>query len=308
MSPLRMHLADYLATRRALGYELERAEQLLGQFIDYLEQRNEVTITIERALEWAALSAGSPGWQAHRLAAVRGFATHLRAIDPACEVPASELLPGRPQRAVPYLYSEEQIAALMGAAQTLRSRHRRTTYRTLIGLLWVTGMRIGEAIGLDRADIDWRGALIVVRDTKFGKSRQLPLHESVLAALRRYLRWRDRPRSATETDAVFVSSAGTRLEMSNVGWTFRRLAARAGIEPRSARCRPRLHDMRHSFAVRTLADAYRDDGDDVGARLALLCTYLGHVDPRHTYWYLEAAPELMQLAADRLERHLGGTR
>lgn len=306
MSALQGALADYLATRRALGYKLERAEKLLRQFLVYLAEHEAETITVEHALAWATLPANaSAHWLSYRLGAVRGFAVYLRTIDPACEVPPTDLLPGRSRRATPYIYSEAEIAALLEAAGTLSTSHRTATYRTLIGLLAATGMRIGEAIALDRASINWRTDLIVIRDTKFGKSRELPLYPSATAALRHYLRRGDRP-PAQDTDAVFLSGAGTRLLYCGVQWTFARLLARAGIEPRSAECRPRLHDIRHTFAVWTIRDAYRDCEADVGPRLAALSTYLGHVDPSRTYWYLSAAPELMAAAADRLERHLGG--
>jgi integrase/recombinase XerD len=174
-------------------------------------------------------------------------------------------------------------------------------------LLIVTGMRIGEAIALDRADFDPALGTLIIRHGKFGKSRELPLHPSTTSALTRYLARRDRPRPAGPTEALLPSNAGTRLRISDVQTAFRALRTRAGIRPRSATCRPRLHDMRHSFAVRTLLDAYRTD-DDAGPRIATLSTYLGHVDPGKTYWYLDAAPELMALAGQRLQRHLGGKR
>jgi integrase len=186
----------------------------------------------------------------------------------------------------------------------LRSAHRVATYRTLIRLLVVTGMRVGEALALDRDDVDVRQSVLTIRHAKFGKSRELPVHRSTVAALRQYLQRDDRPGAAT-TDAVFVSLAGTRLRYCNVHWTFHRLVRQAGLTPRSTTCRPRIHDLRHRFAVCTLLDAYRS-GADAQTRLHRLSTYLGHVDPTHTYWYLSAAPELLQLASDRLQRHLGG--
>jgi len=218
-------------------------------------------------------------------------------------VPAAELLPGRPRRATPYLYSDVEIAALIAAADTLRFPLRVATYKTLIGLLAVTGMRVGEAIRLDRDDLDLAHELLVVRDGKFGKSRELPLQPSTIRALRDYLRLRDRLHPAPSAPALLISPAGTRLLYCNVHATFRQLRRRAGLQPRSASCRPRIHDLRHTFAVRTLLDAYRSEAD-VQARLPLLSTYLGHVDPGATYWYLSAAPELLALAGERLERHL----
>lgn len=306
MSALEQHLAEYLAVRRAMGYKLERAGLLLAQFTGWLADRDVTVITTELALAWATLPTPSASnWHGQRLSAVRGFAAHLHAIDPGHEVPAADLLAWRRRRQIPYLYDEQQITALMTAAGTLGSAHRTATISTLIGLLSVTGMRVGEAIRLDRADLDAKHQLLTVHDTKFGKSRELALHPSTITALGAYLRRRDRPAPAAQTSAVFVSAAGTRLIYCNVQHTFSRLVDRAGLPVGSTSCRPRLHDLRHSFAVATLIDAYRS-GEDVQARLALLSTYLGHVSPGSTYWYLQAAPELMALAAERLEDHLGG--
>lgn len=307
MSALRQSLAEYLAVRRALGYRLEGAERLLGQFLDYLDAKGADRITVEDAVAWATLPGRGQHWHAMRLGAVRGFARYLHEVDPRVEVPAADLLPDKSGRAVPYLYTDAQIAALIEAAGTLRIAHKTVTFQTLFGLLAVTGMRIGEAIALDRSDFDADLGTLTVRNAKFGKSRELPLHPTTTSALTRYLRRRDRPQPAGPTEALLLSSVGTRLWGSDVQTAFRALRARAGILPRSAACRPRLHDLRHSFAVSTLLDAYRTDGDPA-ARLAALSTYLGHVNPAKTYWYLQAAPELLELASGRLERHLGGER
>jgi integrase/recombinase XerD len=305
MSQLRRSLTEYLAVRRALGYKLDKQETLLGQFLDYLEARGQEHITTAQALAWAALPAGGECWHSYRLQAVRGFARYLHAIDPEVQVPAVGLLPDRPHRAMPFLYTDEQIAALILAAEKLGSSHRVATHQTLIGLLSVTGMRIGEAAALDRSDFDSREGVLLVRGAKFGKSRELPLHRSTVLALRRYLRRRDRPPSPPGVAALFVSTTGTRLRVGDVDVAFRGLVRRAGIEPRWAMSPPRLRHLRHTFAVRTLLEAYRS-GQDIPARLALLSTYMGHVDPSSTYWYLQAAPELMALAGERLERHLQG--
>ena len=308
MSPLRQALADYLKIRRALGYKLERAEKLLAQYLDYLEGLGAETITIENALGWVTLpAAGSGHWWAFRMSVVRGFASHLHALDAAHEVPPADLFPGRVHRAVPYLYSEEEISALMAASASLRFELRQATYRTLIGLLSVTGMRAGEAIRLDNDDLDLRHGVLTVRNTKFGKSRELPLHHSTIGSLRAYLRVCDLHQPTRVSNAVLISPAGTRLLYCNVSHTFIQLVQRAGLRPRSARCRPTLHSLRHSFAVRTLLEWYRA-GVEIQPRLPLLSTYLGHVHPKDTYWYLTAAPELLQLAAGRLERSQGGRR
>jgi integrase/recombinase XerD len=305
MSPLRQALAGYLAVRRALGYKLARPEKLLGQFITYLEAAGATTITTEHALAWATLPAGDASWHASRMSAVRGFAAYLRTIDPSAEVPPADLIPWRPRRATPYLYSDADITALIAAAARLRFPLRTATYQTLIGLLAVAGMRVGEAIRLDRPDADLDAGVLTIRQSKFGKSRLIPLHPTTTAALRGYLRLRDRLHPHPSTAAVFITPAGTRLMYCNVHSTFQQLARHAGLQPRSSSCRPRIHDLRHSFAVRSLLDAYAS-GQDGQARLALLSTYLGHVDPAATYWYLSAAPELLALAGQRLEHHLAG--
>lgn len=304
--PLRDQLADYLTLRRALGYRLERPEKLLNQFLEHLEHHSEEVITVAGALDWARQPAsGASNWWAYRLGVVRGFATYLHAINPVHEVPARGLLPQRPLRASPHLYSNVEIAELIAATQALRTPIRRATFATLIGLLATTGIRIGEAIGLDRGDVDFPSGRLTVRSGKFGKTRELALHPSTIDALRAYRRLRDRSAPRTGTPAFFVSTAGTRLIYCNVHNTFHRLVADVGLTPRSASCRPRIHDLRHTFAVNTMLDAYAA-GEDGQARLTLLSTWLGHVHPRHTYWYLSAAPELMALAGQRLEAHLTG--
>jgi integrase len=303
---LQDRLADYLALRRALGYRMARPQKLLGQFLDHLDQVGADTVTVAVALDWARLpTGGDQTWWAYRLSVVRGFAGYLHALDPTHEVPAADLLPHRPRRASPYLYSEADIAGLIAATGSLRSPLRRATFATLIGLLAVTGMRVGEAIALDRGDVDLAVGRLTVRYGKFGKARELTLHASTVEALRRYQRLRDRLAPATGTPALFVSLAGTRLIYCNVHHAFHQLARRAGLTPRSASCRPRIHDLRHSFAVQSMLDAYAA-GQDGQTRLTLLSTWLGHVHPASTYWYLSASPELMAIAAGRLDAHLAG--
>jgi integrase/recombinase XerD len=308
MSVLREHLRDYLELRRGLGFKLARPGQLLAGLAGYLEEAGAATITIEHALAWATAPAGAdPSWWRFRLAAVRPFARYLAAVLPGTEIPPPGLLPGPvSRRAVPYLYSGDEITALMTAAAAIRTPLRAATYQTLIGLLAVTGMRAGEAIRLDRADLDHEHAVLTVRDSKFGKSRQLPLHPSVTRALAGYTGLRDGtcPRSAP---ALFISAAGTRLIYNNVHRTFHQLTRQAGLRPRSPACRPRIQDLRHTFAVTTLTSWYRDSGD-VAARLPLLSAWLGHAGPASTYWYLTGTPELLALAAARLEHQQGQSR
>jgi integrase/recombinase XerD len=305
MNAPRDMLLDYLTIRRRLGYKLDRAEQLLSQFLDFLDGRGEQLVTIDNAVAWATLPAdATANWWAFRLSQVRGFARYLHAHDLAHQVPPADLLPRRSRRSTPYLYSDDEIAALMRATRSLRLPLQQATHGTLIGLLAVTGMRVGEALRLDRADVDLRHGVMTVRHSKYGKSRLLPLHPSTVRALRAYVRVRNRHCPTPTTDAFLISSRGTRVDHSDLNRTFRKLLRRAGIQSRSPSCRPRPADFRHAFAVHTLIDWYRA-GADVHAQLPLLSTYLGHSEPRNTYWYLQAAPELLALAAERLERPSG---
>jgi integrase/recombinase XerD len=300
VSELRQAVTDYLALRRSLGFKLARHGRLLPELAGYLESTGATTLTTRLALAWATDLAGKPDEWAIRLSIARGFAGYLATFDPATEVPPAGLLPRRSRRADPYPYSDGEIAALMAAAATLRFPLQVATYRTLIGLLTVTGMRIGEAIGLDRTDLDSAERTLLVTNAKFGDTRLLPLHPSTIDALASYAGLRDwhwpRPRSS----AFFVSTAGTRLHYTNVNHTFRALARAAGLTAHSVTCRPRIHDLRHRLVVVTLVDWYRQ-GVDVAARLPALSAYLGHSCPAFTYWYVSATPELLALAAARLE-------
>ena len=305
MIPLRSALSDYLSTRRSLGYKLRRTEKLLLQFIDYVEANCADRIATDLALSWARLPVGGDvSWWSSRLTVVRKFATFVNTLDPETEVPPSDLLPGRKsRRAVPFLYSDSDIAALVEAATMFTPRLRVLTCQTWVQLLAVTGMRVGEAIRLDRKDVNFDDGVLSIWMSKFGKSRELPLHASTVDALRVYLQERDRLFPNPTSPSLFISSAGTRLLYCNVSWDFIRLVRQVGLRPRSPDCRPRIHDLRHTFAIRTIIDAYKTNAN-VGARLASLSTYLGHVHPGHTYWYLSAAPELLGLAGLRLERSL----
>ena len=211
------------------------------------------------------------------MSVARGFAAYLHTLDPAAETIPAGLLPGGTHRAVPYLYSAADIAALLAQAERLRTPLRTATIQTLIGLLAVTGMRAGEALGLDDGDFDAGQGTLLVRHAKFGKQRLLPLHPTTVTALQSYRRIRDQVFPRPCSDALLVSSTGARLRYVNVSQTFVTLARRAGLAARPGGGRPRPHDLRHSFAVATLLDWYRDGGD-VAARLPLLSAYLGHVE------------------------------
>ncbi len=306
MSDLDRHVQEYLALRRALGFKLVGEGQLLAEFVKFADTVGERTITTQTALEWARLPrSASPNYLSRRLRAVRGFARYLHALDGACEVPPAELLPASKYRPTPYLYRGREILALIAAARGLRPPLRAATFQTLIGLLACTGLRIGEAIHLDREDFDPAHGVLTVRDSKFGKSREVLLHESTVHALADYAEVRDRLCPHAKERSFFITTRGSRLAHPTIYQPFRALLEQTGVRHPSPSRRPRIHDLRHSFAVKTLLGWYRDGGD-VAARMPLLSTYLGHVDPVATYWYLSAAPELLALAAERLEIVSGG--
>lgn len=301
MTGLRAKAEDYLAMRRALGFKLHRPGQLLLQFTDYAESRGADRVTTEHAIAWAMLAHDAdPSYLALRLQAVRTFAVHQHTIDVETEVPPSDVFPHQSRRAEPFLYTEAEIEALQTAAMNSFVGIRAATYDTLIGLLAVTGMRVGEAIRLDRDDIDWATGVITIRDSKFAKTRQLPLHPTTIAELERYGQIRDKEFPSPASDACLVSLPGKRLIYQNVHRSFHQLTQQVGLVPRSPNCRPRIHDLRHRFAVLTLTNWYRT-GVDIDRHIHLLSTYLGHVDLSGTYWYFTATPELMGLAVDRLD-------
>lgn len=222
------------------------------------------------------------------------------------QVPPARLLPARPTRAAPYIYGDDQIQALLAATDQLRPAIRAATFHTLIALMAATGVRTGEAIGLDVTSLDLAAATLRVTG-KYGKTRLLPLHPSVLSGLTDYLDARARLLPAGACPALLISTTGRRLSPSTVHPTFRAVAKAARLEPVSSACRPRLHDLRHTFAVTTMLDAYRS-GADPAAVLPILSTWLGHTDPSDTYWYLTGTSELLAAAADRLEHHRAGSR
>jgi integrase/recombinase XerD len=304
MSALRARAEEYLAMRRVLGFKLTTQGRHLMSFVRFCEDRSADRVTADLAVEWATRTSRGSGnevYQARRLDVVRIFARHLQALDPATEVPPDDVLARRYLRIQPYLYSLQEIAALMTAADALRPALRAATWRTLIGLLAVTGMRQGEACRLLRDDTDLETGTLVIRDSKFGKSRLVFLHPTTVAALRSYERARDRAFPEPVAATFLVNSRGRPLDGHNLPHTFAPLAVTAGIRVPPGQRAPRLHDLRHVFTVVTLLDWYRDGGN-VQARLPLLSTWLGHVDPKSTYWYLQAVPELLALAAGRLEQ------
>jgi len=299
MTALGEYVVDYLALRRSLGFKLAYEGHVLPQFAAHLEAAGSSRITTDLAITWARLPAGvQPVTWTHRLGAVRGFARYLHAIDPATEIPPRAVFAGQGKRPTPYVYSYTDIDRLLTVAGDLRPALRAATYRTLFGLLAVSGMRIREALNLRRTDLDLRtGVVTVIGGKSAATTRLLPLHPSTITALRAYLRQRDRSCPTATADTVFISTRGTALAYGPVHDTFHHLTTSIGL--RTATVHPRIHDLRHSFTVHTLIDWYRA-GEDVAARMPALSTYLGHVNPVSTYWYLTAVPELMGLVAQQL--------
>ena len=305
MSTLARSAQDYLAMRRGVGYALRQEGRLLADFVGYCQRRGITRVTTEAALGWATQpSAASPTWWATRLGVVRGFAAHLQTVEADTEVPPKGLLPRRASRTTPYLFSPTEITALIAAARALAHPLRAASFETLIGLMAVTGLRTGEALALDRADVDLAEGMLTIRRSKLGKSRQLPLHATTTTVLAAYAARRGQLCPRPATPSFFLSGGGTRLNHTNTSTTFAGLLQAAGIATPPGRRRPRLYGLRHSFAVATLIN-WHAEGADVQARLPVLSTWMGHVKPSSTYWYLQAAPQLLAVTAVRLERYLG---
>jgi integrase/recombinase XerD len=298
---LRRAVQDYLGLRRSFGYVLAGQDRPLADFACYLDRAGLNTVTVEAAVAWAVEAAVTPLRHFQRLAMVRGFATYLQAIDPRCEVPPRDLLPEGRRRVPPHIYSADEIAKLMSHSRILRPALRAVTIETAIGLLAVTGMRSGEAVRLDRGDVDLEAGRLRIIATKFNKSRELALHPSAVEVLDTYRRARDRHWPRPATAGFFVSSRGSRLSQSSLEETFVQLVDQTGLAPApgSRARRPRLTDLRHSFTVATLLGWHRA-GLDVQALLPALSAQLGHVDPASTYWYLTGVPELLAVASERV--------
>ena len=307
MNTLRQAVQEYLSMRRHLGFKLREAGNALLNFVTFMEQKHAPYITAALALAWAQQPANvQPACWAQRLSFVRGFARYRSASDSRTQIPSPGLLPFKPKRARPYLYSDEEINSLLCAALNMSHRYNSCAllpwvYYCLFGLLSVTGLRLGEAQNLKVQDVDLEAAVLTVRNAKFGKTRLVPLHASTCNVLADYIarrehHWAGRPVSSY----LFVSSWGNRLDSGQIHRAFYVLSRQIGLRGESDGHGPRLHDMRHRFATNTLVNWYRS-GQDPERRLPLLSAYLGHVHIADTQWYLEAAPELMREAMRRLE-------
>lgn len=308
MNTLRQAVREYLAMRRALGFKLHEAGKQLLQFVTVMERHRASYITPALALAWAQQASNvQPALWAQRLGYVRGFARCRSATDPRTQVPPPGLLPFRPKRARPYLYSEAEIRSLLRVALAMPYHYERGALRPwifhcLFGLLSVSGLRVGEALNLELQDVDLKAAVLSIRGAKFGKTRLVPLHASTCRVLEEYIARRQRHWASKPVSSyLFLSSLGNRLDGGDVHRTFYALSRQIGLRaPRGSRG-PRLHDMRHRFATYTLVRWYRS-GQDPERQLPILSAYLGHVYVEDTQWYLEGAPELMREAMRRLDQ------
>lgn len=305
MNALREAVEDYLAMRRGLGFKLEGLAKLLNSFVTFCEDRDVDHVTVETAMTWATSTIKVPGHAAlyaRRLDAVRVFARHQAALDPATQIPPEDVLSSRYRPHRPRLFTEDEIHALLEATSLLEPRFQAVTWRTLIGLLAATGMRPGEARRLQLQDLNLADGVVRITKTKFDKSRLVFLHPSTTIAISDYMDHRTHwsSTSSRSCTTVFMNSRGTPVSSATASLVFREVLAAAKITVTGDGPLPRLHDLRHTFAVNTMLDWYRDGGN-VQARLPLLSTWLGHIDPASTYWYLQAVPELLALATERLE-------
>ena len=294
----------YITLRRTLGYKLVKAGRHLRAFARFAAGRGETHVRTASVLAWIETVARTPGARARRLTDLILLARFLYAEDPRHEVPRADLTPNRKTRPIPYIYTPDEIARILDAAGQLRHQKpnplRRQLYVTLFGLIAATGMRVSEALSLRLDDIQPNGVLRI-RETKFRKSRLVPLHATVVEALERYLEVRRQ--RAGESDWLFPSVEHREMCPTIVNYTFRCILRRAGIAPERSQ-QPRIHDLRHTFATRVLEQCGAERGA-VARHFVALSTYLGHADIRNTYWYLQATPEMMADIASAAEMLVG---
>lgn len=304
MKKIQKGIKEYISMRQALGFELEHVERRLFDFISFMQEERVSYITKEIAIKWAKKPKNArPSWWAKRLSLVRGFSKYWSAIDTRTEIIPVDLLPAKFERRIPYIYTKEEINKLLGATKSLSSKIglRPLTYYTLFGLISVTGLRISEAVSIKSENVDLRECVLTICESKFKKSRIVPIHTSTRNKLKKYAIKRDYLLKGFSAPTFFVSDIGSTLTVHTVRSTFRIISRQIGLRGPSDSFGPRLHDMRHRFAVNTLINWYRS-GLDVERNISKLSTYLGHAHVEDTYWYLSAVPELLALAGNRFEK------
>lgn len=296
---------DYLRLRRSLGFQMRTQEEILLRFARYLDRsRHRGPLTTELALDWANRPHLSQSTRAKRLSAVRCFARYMAVRDGKTEVPGRYLVPKLCFRQRPHLYSPRELEQLLAATERLWPSYplKRLVYRTLFGLLACTGLRVSEALKLDAAHVDLKHGVLRIEKTKFKKSRLVPLHSTATRALSRYASARYGRLDVCDSSPFFINDRGNRLTYCAVRWNFDKLRDMLGWTKGNGQWpRPRLHDLRHTFACQRLLSWYRQ-GKDVHNLIAALSTYLGHGKVSDTYWYLTGTPELLAIAGGRFER------
>jgi integrase/recombinase XerD len=301
MNNLRKAVRQYINERAALGFKTYEHNNYISQFVNFMEDQEAAFITKKLALQWATLPNDcSVPHKAKRLGVIRQFTKYYAAIEPRTEVPPEGLLPYKYQRTQPYIYTKKQIVKLINAAKRIPSETglRALTYSTFLGLLAVTGTRIGEAIYLEQKDVDLDEGMLQIRMAKLDRCRLVPLHPSTVKVLRRYVRQRDKIYPKAKTSSFFVSESGIRLTCWTVRWTFNKLSRQIGLRGPLDRSGPRIHDLRHTTVVNIVEDWYRE-GKNVEKLLPQLAMFIGHRHLNDTYWYMTATPELLKLAAKR---------
>jgi site-specific recombinase XerD len=309
MNTLSTELDRYLALRRGLGYDLRTSERVLRKFISFAEQERAGHVTTDLFLRWQKVFGHAHrGTWAARLGMVRKFTQWLHGVDERHEVPPQSLIPSQCRRPRPYIYSETEIQRMINAAADLRSVNgiRGLTYAALFGLIAVTGLRVSEAIALDVGDVDLESGVLTIRRGKLDKERLVPVSNCTRSRLAAYANERDRL-LGRQPESFFVADQGDRPTDCTVRYNFAIVCKGIGLRPAQRFHRhgrgPRIHDLRHTFAVHTMLNWYRT-GKDVSREMIQLTTYLGHAKPAHTYWYIEAVPELLELASSRSQAAL----
>src|SRR4030042_2752669 len=299
---------NYLNYRRKMGFAIRIEGQELLRFAKYADSiSHKEHITVELAIQWAKLpqKCSSIYW-ARRLDIVRRFAKYLKTIDAGTEVPPEGICGPSYCRKTPHIYTEEQIASLLNAARALTPLNglRPNTYATLFGLLASTGIRISEALNLKDHDVNLENNIIIIRETKFHKSRIIPIHSTTSKALKYYVDKRNKAHASSISNAFFLTEKATSLKYHKTLMTFVSISYSLGWRSPKKRKGPRIHDLRHTFVVKRFLSWYRN-GEDVNKQIYYLSTYLGHVKIADTYWYITAIPELMAIASSRFERFAG---
>lgn len=304
MKSLRQGVQEYLEYRWRLGFKLHRTQHLLTHFVSFMEQNRAKHITFKLALKFATMDTKAPNAWASRLGIIRRFAEYWSTVDPKTEVPQKKLLPNSYKRQSPYIYTDTEVTKLVECSESgyPNDRFDQYTYFVLFGLLAVTGMRIGEALALNCEAVNVQNKIITIYQSKFRKSRYIPIHKTTAEVLNDYSKYRNQCFPNPTTSRFFIDRTGKALAERRVRHVFHKRLTKIGLTE-SKGCNPRIISLRHTFAVKTLLRWYKQGLAPVDQCIPLLATYLGHVKPTNTYWYLTATPQLLQLVVSRCKTY-----